>query len=104
MFFGLTNSPATFQTFMNHVLRELVDEGHVIVYLDDILVFTDTLHEHRRIVRQVLEALRRHKLYLCPEKCSFERETVEYLGTIVGRGEVRMDPAKVDTVTGWPAP
>ena len=52
----------------------------------------------------MLEALRRHKLYLRPEKCSFEKETVEYLGTMVGRGEVRMDPAKVDTVTGWPAP
>ena len=97
MFFSLTNSPATFQTFMNHILRELIDEGHVIVYLDDILVFTDTLHEHRRIVCQVPEALMKHKLYLCPEKCSFEKETVEYLGTIVGRGEVCMDPAKVDT-------
>ena len=52
----------------------------------------------------MLEALRKHKLYLRPEKCSFEKETVEYLGTIVGRGEVRMDPTKVDTVTGWPVP
>ena len=67
-------------------------------------MFTDTLHEHRRIVRRVLEALRQHKLSLCPEKCSFEKETVKYLGTIVGRGEVYMDPAKVDTVTGWPVP
>ena len=52
----------------------------------------------------MLEALRKHKLYLRPEKCSFEKETVEYLGTIVGRGEVRMDPTKVDTVTGWLVP
>ena len=50
MFFGLTNSPATFQTFMNHILKDLIDEGHVIVYLDDILVFTDTREEHRRLV------------------------------------------------------
>ena len=85
-------------------MRELIDEGHVIVYLDDILVFTDTLHEHRRIVCQVLKALSKHKLYLHPKKCSFEKETVEYLGMIVGRGEVSMDPAKVDTVTGWPIP
>ena len=50
VFFGLTNSPATFQTFMNHILKDLVNEGHVIVYLDDILVFTDTKEEHRRLV------------------------------------------------------
>ena len=104
MFFSLTNSPATFQTFMNHVLHELIDGDHVIVYLDNILVFTDTLHEHRRIVHQVLEVLRKHNLYLCPEKCSFEKETVEYLGTIVGKGGVCMDPAKVNMVTGWPVP
>ena len=50
MFFGLANSPATFQTFMNHILKDLIDEGHVIVYLDDILVFTDTREEHRKLV------------------------------------------------------
>ena len=64
MFFGLINSPAMFQTFMNHVLHELIGGGHVIVYLDNILVFTDSLHEHRRTVPQVLETLRQHKLYL----------------------------------------
>ena len=80
------------------------DEGHVIVYLDDILVFTDTREEHRRLVRRVLEILRRHKLYLRPEKCAFERTTVDYLGTIVGNGELRMDPAKVSTVMDWPVP
>ena len=83
---------------MNHILKDLVDEGHVIVYLDDILVFTDTREEHRKLVRRVLEALRKHKLYLRPEKCAFERITVDYLGTIVGNGELRMDPAKVSTV------
>jgi hypothetical protein len=46
MFFGLTNSPATFQTFMNHILKELIDEGVVVVYLDNILVFTESLEEH----------------------------------------------------------
>ena len=89
---------------MNHILKDLVDEGHVIVYLDDILVFTDTREEHRRLVRRVLEALRKHKLYLRPEKCAFEKTTVDYLGTIVGNGELRMDPAKVSTVMDWPVP
>jgi hypothetical protein len=50
MFVGLTNSPAMFQTMMNNILRDLINEGHVIVYLNDILIYTDTLEEHRRIV------------------------------------------------------
>ena len=104
MFFGLTNSPATFQSFMNHILKELIDEGHVIVYLDDILIFTDTLEEHRQIVRRVLEILRKNKLYLKPEKCEFEVNEVEYLGVIVGSGKIRMDPKKVSAMTGWKEP
>jgi hypothetical protein len=58
MFFGLTNSPATFQSFMNHILRDLIDEGKVVVYLDDILVFTETLEEHRDTVKRVLQILK----------------------------------------------
>ena len=104
MFFGLTNSPATFQTFMNTILKDLIDEGHVIVYLDDILVFTDTAEEHEDIVMKVLETLRQNKLFLKLSKCFFETNSVEYLGTIVGNGEIRMDPAKVDTVLTWPIP
>ena len=73
MFFGLTSSLATFQTFMNHILRDKIVAGHVIVYLDNILIFTDNLEEHRPIVKRVLEILRKHKLYLRPEKCSFEK-------------------------------
>ena len=71
----------------------------MIVYLDDILIFTDNLEEHRAIVKRVLEILRRHKLYLRPEKCSFEKQSVDYLGTIVGSGELKMDPTKVSAVT-----
>ena len=104
MFFGLTNSPATFQSFMNEILRELVYDGHVIVYLDDILIFAETKEHHDVLVRQVLEVLRRHKLYLKPEKCSFAQATVEYLGHVIGNGEVRMDPAKVEAVHDWPIP
>ncbi len=57
MFFGLTNLSAMFQSFMNHILKELIDGGHIIVYLDDILIFTNTLEEHRQIVCKVLEIL-----------------------------------------------
>ena len=104
MFFGLTNSPATFQAFMNTILAGLIDEGNVIVYLDDILIFADDPATHDHLVRRVLEILRQHKFYLKPEKCSFGQPTVDYLGHVIGNGEVRMDPAKVLAVREWPGP
>jgi Reverse transcriptase (RNA-dependent DNA polymerase)/RNase H-like domain found in reverse transcriptase len=104
MFFGLTNSPATFQTMMNHILRDLINEGKVVVYLDDILIFTKDLIEHRKIVNRVLQVLRENKLSLKPQKCEFEKEEMRYLGMIIGRGEVQMDPAKVAAVGKWPTP
>lgn len=104
MFFGLTNSPATFQMFMNAIFRDLILKGQVIVYLDDILIFTDDLEEHRRITRQVLEILRENKLTCKPEKCEFETQETEYLGHIISYGTIKMDPAKVQGVTDWPVP
>ena len=73
MFFGLTNSPATFQTMMNDIFRNLIAKGVVCVYLDNILIFTKTQEEHHRIVCLVLEQLCQHQLYLKPEKCEFEQ-------------------------------
>ena len=64
MFFGLCNLPSTFQRMMNEILRELINEGKVVVYLDDILIFTEDLQEHRRLVHRVLAKLREHHLYL----------------------------------------
>ena len=64
MFFGLTNSPATFQMMMNDIFRDLIMEGVVSVYLDDILIYSKTLAKHREITRHVLERLREHRLYL----------------------------------------
>jgi hypothetical protein len=104
MFFGLTNSPATFQTMMNDIFRDLVLEGVVVVYLDDILIFTESLEEHREVTRRVLEILQRHKLFLKPEKCEFEKTEVEYLGVIVSHNSVQMDPVKVAGVMEWPIP
>ena len=104
MFFGLTNSPATFQTMMNDIFRDLIAQGSVCVYLDDILIFTKTREEHREIVRQVMDRLRAYKLYLKPEKCEFEQTKVEYLGLIVSEGKVEMDPVKVAGVAEWPEP
>ena len=104
MFFGLCNSPATFQAIMNSIFSDLIAKGKVIVYLDDILIFTKTIEEHREIVREVLKRLQDNDLYLRPEKCEFEREEIEYLGMIIRQNEVKMDPAKVEAIAGWDTP
>src|SRR6266581_8984979 len=104
MFFGLTNSPATFQTMMNDIFEDLISEGVVVVYLDDILIFTETIDEHWKVTRRVLELLEKHKLYLRPDKCEFEQTTVEYLGVIISHNSVAMDLVKVAGVAEWPAP
>jgi hypothetical protein len=104
MFFGLTNSPATFQALMNTIFTDLIAAGKVAVYLDDILIYSSTLDEHRDTMHEVLRRLRAHNLYLRPEKCEFDREEVEYLGLIIKKGEVTMDPVKVKAVTDWPTP
>src|SRR6266702_2565816 len=84
MFFGLTNSPSTFQTMMDTIFRDLVTAGEVIIYMDDILIATpNNLEHHRRLVHQVLDRLEEHDLYLKPEKCTFEALEVEYLGLII---------------------
>src|SRR6187551_743563 len=104
MFFGLTNSPATFQALMNSIFADLIALGKVAVYLDDILIFTKTMEEHRSLVKEVLRRLQEHDLYLRPEKCEFEKEEIEYLGLVISEGQVRMDPAKVKAVREWVTP
>ena len=102
MFFSLTNSPATFQTMMNDIFQELIAEGVVVVYLDDILIFTETLEQHREVTRRVLKLLEENQLFLKPDKCKFERTKVEYLGVIISYNSVEMDPVKVAGVAEWP--
>jgi hypothetical protein len=103
MFFGLMNSPATFQMMMmNNILRPLIKQGKVLVYMDNIIVLTNTIEEHRQITREVLEILRQNKLFLKPEKCEFEKETVEYLGVIISHNTLAVDPVKSEAVQKWP--
>ena len=79
-------------------------EGVVCIYIDDILIFTKTLKEHRRVTKIVLEHLRKHKLYLKPEKCEFEKMQIKYLGVIILHGQVEMDPVKIAGVAQWLQP
>lgn len=104
MFFGLCNAPATFQAMMDALLEELVDEGHVIVYMDDILIFAETREELRKITKRVLKVLKDNDLFLKPEKCEFEKTKVDYLGFIIEEGKVCMDPSKVKGILDWPQP
>jgi len=105
MFFGLTNSPATFQTMMDTIFREEIASGNVVIYMDDILITTKgSLDQHCRQVAQILQKLHNNDLYLRPEKCQFHQNEVDYLGVIVGKGHVKMDPIKVQGIADWPTP
>jgi len=104
MFFGITNSPATFQTIMNDVFRTIIVKGIVIVYLDNILIFTKTEEEHEQAVQRVLEILTEHKLFLHLEKYEFHRKQIEYLGLVILENKVAMNPVKVAGVREWPIP
>jgi hypothetical protein len=104
MFFGMTNSLVTFQGMMNTIFANLVAEGKVAMYLNDILIFTLNLEEHCHTVCKVLKRLCDNDLYLHPEKCSFEKTKVDYLGMVILEGQVHMDLAKVAAVKTWAQP
>ncbi len=101
--FGLTNAPATFMHLMQEIFRPYLD-SHVIVFLDDILIYSRTLEEHRKHVRQVLLLLRQHKLYAKKSKCEFFKSKVSFLGHIVSENGIEMDPEKIKAIIDWPAP
>ena len=89
---------------MNNVFRTIIVEGIVIVYLDDILIFTKTKEEHEQAVQRVLEILAEYKLFLCPEKYEFHWKQIEYLRLVISENKVAMDPVKVARVCEWPTP
>ncbi len=95
--FGLINAPTTCQEMINDALRQYLDI-FVIAYLDDIMIYLTTLKEHVQHVSQMLECLNRRNLRLKPEKCEFHREKVDFLGFVVERHGIRMNPKKVKTV------
>ena len=87
---------------MNEIFIDMISEGIVVVYLDDILIFTKTLEEHQEVTRWVLGRLAKHELFLRPEKCEFEKTRIKYLGLIISENHVEMDPVKVAGVAEWP--
>ena len=103
MAFGLCNAPATFQALMNDTLR-LFLRRFVLVFFDDILVYSSTWANHLRHLRAVLDELRRHQLFVKRTKCSFGATAVAYLGHVISAAGVAMDPAKVQAIHDCPTP
>ncbi|KAL0551335.1 hypothetical protein IC582_010421 [Cucumis melo] len=103
MSFGLTNAPAVFMDLMNRVFREFLDT-FVIVFIDDILIYSKTEAEHEEHLRMVLQTLRDNKLYAKFSKCEFWLKQVSFLGHVVSKAGVSLDPAKIEAVTGWTRP
>jgi hypothetical protein len=102
--FGLTNAPATCQDMINDTLREYLDD-FVVAYLDDILVYTrGTLKEHVQHVHKTFAKLFQRNLKVKPEKCKFHRTNLEFLGFIVGRDGIQLDPDKIKSIWQWPQP
>lgn len=101
--FGLSNSPSVFQSFMNDVFRDMLDKW-VIIYIDDILIYSSSMEEHIQQVRLVLERLIQHQLYAKAEKCEFHQTRTSFLGYIIGQEGVAMDERKVKGVLDWPLP
>ncbi|GBG73111.1 hypothetical protein CBR_g12827 [Chara braunii] len=101
--FGLTNTPATFQRAMNDIFRDILEQ-YVLVYLDDILVYSRTLEEHLRHLRDVLDRLCRHGFYAKLSKCRFAQHKVDFLGHYVSDQGLHMDDAKITAIVEWPAP
>ena len=104
MFFGLMNSPATFQMMINKIFHDLIMEGKVIVFIDDILIFTENGNGHDDIVEEVLKQLIENDLYVKAQKCAFRVDTVDFLGLVITSDGIRMDKSKIEGVMEWPEP
>lgn len=101
--FGLVNSPSVFQAFVNDIFQDLLNQC-VIVYIDDILIYSDTWEEHIPQVRTVLKRLIHHQLYVKLEKCEFHQTSIAFLGYVISHEGITMDDKKVSVVLDWPQP
>ena len=101
--FGSSTAPSVFMCLMNCVFREYLDK-FVIVFLDDILVYSKLQEEHEKNMRMVLQVLREHQLYAKLRKCSFYQKQIHYLGHIISKDGIAVDPEKIKAIREWSAP
>ena len=101
--FGLTNAPATFQALMNTIFKPLLRKC-VLVFVNDILIYSPTLDAHLQHLQEVFQILQQHQFFLKRSKCSFAQQTLEYLGHIISAQGVAIYPKKIEAVANWPTP
>jgi len=104
MFFGLTNSLATFQAMMNELLRDLINTGKVAAFIDDVIVGTETEEGHDDIVVEIIRRLEENDLYVKLEKCKWKVREVGFLGVVIGPDGIKMEEEKMKGVVEWPTP
>jgi len=104
MFFEMTNLPVTFQVIMNEILRDLVNEGKVVAFIDNMLVETETKKEYNKIVEEILRRLEENNLYIKPEKYMWKVRKIGFLGVTIGSDGIEMEKEKVDRVLSWLEP
>jgi len=104
MFFGITNSPAMFQAMMNEILRDMINEGKVAAFVNDVLVGTEMEEGHDEVVEEVLRRLEENDLYVKPEKCAWKVRKIGFLGVVIRPSGIEMEKEKVDRVLSWPEP
>ena len=104
MFFGLTNSPATFQAMMNELLRNLINTGKVVVFIDDMIVGMKDEEGHNELVAEVIRRLEENDLYVKLEKCKWKMREVGFLGVVIRPEGIKMEEEKIKGVLDWPQP
>ena len=104
MFFGLMNLPAIFQAIINKLLRDLINTGKVVAFIDDIIIGTETEEGHDELVAEVIRRLEENNLYVKPEKCKWKVREVGFLEVVIGPEGIKMEEEKVKGVLEWPTP
>ena len=104
MFFGMCNSPATFQSMMDSIFEDLIEGCIVIIYMDDIFLFAKNPRDLETNTKKVLQRLQENDLFLKLAKCEFSKTKVEWLGMIIEEGKISMDPGKLKGILEWPSP